>query len=131
MWLRSGVAVGVGQAGGHSYDGTPGLGTSMGGRCGPKKTKKKKDASSSQILLGGYVLGAPTSILLHLSFHFLDNQSHRSPFHESLWSWVPLIHVEEQRLAVSAFPWQQDGMMGLSRNIRRSGKGKEEGGQRE
>ena len=44
MQLRSGVAVAVASAGGHSSDLTPRLGTSMChmGGCGPKKKRKKK-----------------------------------------------------------------------------------------
>ena len=40
-WLKSGVAVAVVQAGGHSSDSTPSLGTSTCCGCGPKKTKDK------------------------------------------------------------------------------------------
>ena len=40
--LGSCVAVAVVQAGGYSSDLTPGLGTSIGCRCGPKKAKRKK-----------------------------------------------------------------------------------------
>ena len=42
MWLRSGVAVAVAQAGGYSSDSTPSLGTSMRHECGPEKMKKRK-----------------------------------------------------------------------------------------
>jgi len=42
MWLRSGVAVAVTEAGSCSSDLTPSLGTSICCRCGSKKEKKKK-----------------------------------------------------------------------------------------
>ena len=45
MWLGSGVAVAVVEAGGYSYNWTPNLGASICCGCGPgkdKKTKKKK-----------------------------------------------------------------------------------------
>ena len=42
MQLRSDIAVALAQAGGYSSDWTPGLGTSMYHRCGPKRTKRQK-----------------------------------------------------------------------------------------
>ena len=42
MWLRSQVAVALGQASGYSSNWTPSLGTSICHRCGPKKTKSQK-----------------------------------------------------------------------------------------
>ena len=44
MWLGSGVAaaVAVVQAGSCSSDATPGLGTSLGHRCGPKKQRNHR-----------------------------------------------------------------------------------------
>ena len=41
--LGSSVAVAVAQASGYSSDSTPGLGTSICRRCGPKKTKTKQN----------------------------------------------------------------------------------------
>ena len=41
MWLRSGIAVAVVQAGSYSSDLTPSLGTSLCLGCGPKKQKIK------------------------------------------------------------------------------------------
>ena len=43
IWLRSGVAVAVVQAGSCSSNSTPSLGTSICCRCGPKKTKNKQN----------------------------------------------------------------------------------------
>ena len=40
-WLSSGGVVAVGQAGIHSSDSTPSLGTFVCCRCGPKETKNK------------------------------------------------------------------------------------------
>ena len=48
-WLRSGVAVAVAQAIDYSSDSTPSLGTPICYRCGPKKTRKKKDKKTKLI----------------------------------------------------------------------------------
>ena len=42
MWLGSGIAVALAQAGGYSSDLTPSLGTSICHGCSPRKDKKKK-----------------------------------------------------------------------------------------
>ena len=42
MWLGSGVAVAVTEAGGCSSNSTPSLGTSMCYGCGPKKNKQQR-----------------------------------------------------------------------------------------
>ena len=47
MWLGSGVAVAVVQAGSFSSNLTLSLGTSICHGCGPKKQKKKKDSKCS------------------------------------------------------------------------------------
>ena len=48
MWLRSGVDVAVGWAGGYSSDSTPSLVTSMCCGCGPKKTKTKQNKTKQK-----------------------------------------------------------------------------------
>ena len=48
MWLRSGVAVAVVQAGSYSSDSAPSLGNSICHVCSPKKTKKKKKKTTQK-----------------------------------------------------------------------------------
>ena len=60
MWLRSGVALAVAQAGSCSSDLTPSLGISIYLRYGPKTKKKKKRCLSSD----GAVKVGPSPILL-------------------------------------------------------------------
>ena len=43
MWLRSGVAAAVAQAGSYGSDSIPSLGISICHGCSPKKTKQKKE----------------------------------------------------------------------------------------
>ena len=45
MWLGSGVAVAVVQAGSYSSDETPSLGTSICCQCGPKKQQTNKQTN--------------------------------------------------------------------------------------
>ena len=51
MRLRSGTAVAVMEAGGHSLDSIPGLGTSICCGCGPKRQKKSSRGGAA---LEGY-----------------------------------------------------------------------------
>ena len=51
MHLRSGIAVAMAQAGSYRSDWTPGLGTSICHRCGPKKNKKEKKKISNNPVL--------------------------------------------------------------------------------
>jgi len=61
-WLRSHVAVAVGQVSGYSTDLTPSLGTFICHRCNPKKQKKKKKKKekkkSNQGLMGSFSIHA-------------------------------------------------------------------------
>ena len=51
MWLGSGIAGAVAQAGSYRSDSAPSLRTAICRRCGPKKTKKKRNSGSIKSLI--------------------------------------------------------------------------------
>ena len=54
MWLGSGVAMAVVQAGSCSSDSTPSLEVSICRRCGPEKTRDKKKKKKKRIIVGAF-----------------------------------------------------------------------------
>ena len=78
MWLRSGVAAAVAQAGSYGSDSIPSLGISICHGCSPKKTKQKKKKGKREERIQRF---------------------HRGPL------WLCLWHMKVPALGIKQVPW--------------------------